>query len=92
MTVPPLQGSFIIPPTMLMMDMAAAKWIEGASLFETQNVIVVERRWYEQMKHTYPYSQWRFFEARLSYSQRDFVSNRNAGTGIDPVSINRNRR
>ena len=56
------------------------------------NVHVVERRWYEQMRHTYPYSQWSFYETRLSYSQKEFVSNRNSGTGIDPVATNAAKR
>jgi len=83
------QGSFLIPPTMSLIDLAAVKWVEGAPLFDLQNVIVIERRWYEQMRHTYPYSQWKFFEARLLYSQKEFVSNRNSGTGIDPIAVNR---
>ncbi|KAL1523409.1 hypothetical protein AB1Y20_018349 [Prymnesium parvum] len=86
---PVTQGSFLIPPTMTMIDLAAVKWVEGAPLFDMLNVIVVERRWYEQMRHTYPYSQWKFFESRLTYSQKEFVSSRNSGSGVDPVAINR---
>ena len=44
------------------------------------------------MKHTYPYSQWSFYEARHTYSQKEFVSNRGSGTGIDPVAVNQKRR
>ena len=43
------------------------------------------------MRHTYPYSQWSFYETRLSYSQKEFVSNRNSGTGVDPVATNANK-
>ena len=28
-------------------------------------------------------------EARLLYSQKEFVSNRNSGTGVDPVAVNK---
>ena len=61
---------------------------EGASLFETQNVIVVERRWYEQMKHTFPYSQWTVLDLYATYSQKAFVANRDTGSGVaQPMSV-----
>eukprot|EP00966_Prymnesium_polylepis_P113416 2622482-Prymnesium_polylepis.1 len=41
------QGSFLIPPTMSMMELAATKWVEGTPLFDMANVVAVERRWYE---------------------------------------------
>lgn len=85
-------GSFLIPPTMTLLELAAQKWVEGAPLFDLVNVTVVERRWYEQMRHMYPYSQWNFYETRLQYSQKEFVANRNSGTGIDPVAVNANKR
>jgi len=86
------QGSFLIPPTMSMMELAATKWVEGTPLFDMANVVAVERRWYESMAHTYPYSLWSFYETRHTYSQKEFVSNRGSGTGIDPVAINQKRR
>ena len=33
-------------------------------------VVVTERRYYEEMKHTYPYSHWRLYDTRSEYSRK----------------------
>uniref|UniRef100_A0A7S3ASW4 Uncharacterized protein n=1 Tax=Haptolina ericina TaxID=156174 RepID=A0A7S3ASW4_9EUKA len=81
-------GAFIIPPTMTMIEMSAVRWAEGTPLFELgPGIIVTEMKYYESWKHTYPYSHWNPYESRLTYSHKEFIANRNSGTGIDPVRI-----
>merc|ERR1712228_497617 len=50
-------GSFIIPPALTLVELSAKRWSEGHSLFEDfkDGIVVTERRWYEQMRHTFPY-------------------------------------
>ena len=51
---------------------APVRWTEGHSLFDDfkPGVVVVERRWYEQNRHQFPYSQWSPFEMKGRYSLR----------------------
>ena len=39
-------------------------------------VVVTERRWFEQQRHTYPYSFWRMYDSREEYSLKDFIASR----------------
>ena len=81
-------GSFVVPPHMNLVELLAAQWTEGTPLFDgfKCGVQVTERRWYEAMKHTYPYSQWTVYDVKASYSHKEFVANRNKGEGVaDPV-------
>lgn len=85
-------GSFIIPSAIALVEVASMRWSEGNSLFEDfkAGIIVTERRWYEQMRHTFPYSQWAVLDVHKSYSQKEFIANRNSGTGVDPFYRNGN--
>jgi len=61
---------------------------QGTSLFEEfkGGVIVTERRWYEQMKHTYPYSAWTPFDEQKTYSYKSMLANREKGFGgVEPM-------
>mmetsp|Transcript_13913 Transcript_13913/g.42431 ORF Transcript_13913/g.42431 Transcript_13913/m.42431 type:complete len:160 (-) Transcript_13913:96-575(-) len=79
-------GSFIIPSALTLVELLAYQWKEGSSLFDNfkWGITITERRWYEKMKHTFPYSQWAVFDVHSTYSLAEFVANRNSGTGVDP--------
>ena len=79
-------GSFVIPPTSTLVELRQCKWTEGHSLFDDfkPGVVVVERRWYEQNRHQFPYSQWSPFEMKGRYSHKEFVANRLAVSGVTP--------
>eukprot|EP00967_Tisochrysis_lutea_P062615 scaffold80445_cov28-Tisochrysis_lutea.AAC.1 len=83
-------GSFIIPSALTLVELLAYQWKEGSSLFDNfkWGITITERRWYEKMKHTFPYSQWAVFDVHSTYSLAEFVANRNSGTGVDPFLIN----
>jgi len=76
-------GGFIIPGSLALFQVMQAKWSEGTSLFEgfKGGVIVTERRWYEQMRHTYPYSQWTPYDEQKAYSYNYMLANREKGFG-----------
>merc|ERR1712070_639600 len=83
-------GSFIAPVSITFVELGALKWVEGTALFDDfkDGVVVTERRWYEQMKHTFPYSQWTVLDLYATYSQKAFVANRDTGSGVaQPMSV-----
>ena len=82
-------GSFVVPPTSTLVELTTHKWVEGTPLFSLEDgVVVTERRWFEQWKHSFPYSHWRIYEERLAYSHAEFVSSRGTKSGgIDPVNV-----
>eukprot|EP00965_Chrysotila_dentata_P191237 6174396-Pleurochrysis_carterae.AAC.2 len=69
-----------------LVELSFKKWEEGTPLLDDfkAGIVVTERRWYEQMRHTFPYSQWTVFDPHKTYSQREFIANRNSGSGVDP--------
>uniref|UniRef100_A0A7S4EVB5 FAM50A/XAP5 C-terminal domain-containing protein n=1 Tax=Chrysotila carterae TaxID=13221 RepID=A0A7S4EVB5_CHRCT len=79
-------GCFIIPLALSLVELSFKKWEEGTPLLDDfkAGIVVTERRWYEQMRHTFPYSQWTVFDPHKTYSQREFIANRNSGSGVDP--------
>ena len=81
------RGSFTIPSAITLVEVGAMRWSEGGSLFDDfrAGIVVTERRWHEQMRHTYPYSQWEVLDMHKTYSQKEHISKRNARTGVDPV-------
>jgi len=80
-------GSFIVPSALTLVELLACQWTEDTPLFDEfkAGVVVTERRWYEKMKHTFPYSNWAVFDVHKTYSHKEFIANRNSGTGVDPV-------
>lgn len=80
-------GSFAIPPSIPMLDLSKKTWIEGEKLFDgfKGGIIVTERRHYESVKHVHPYSQWKLYDEKTSYSLAEFIAGRGAGTGVDPI-------
>mmetsp|Transcript_41861 Transcript_41861/g.89322 ORF Transcript_41861/g.89322 Transcript_41861/m.89322 type:complete len:302 (-) Transcript_41861:201-1106(-) len=87
-------GSFIIPSAMTLVEAAMLRWVEDTSLFEEfkDGIVVTERRWYDQMRHTFPYSRWVILDVHKSYSQKEFIANRNGGQGVDPMYTSSNRK
>ena len=69
--------------TLKLSQLMQAKWSEGTSLFEglKGGVIVTERRYYEQMRHTYPYSGWVPYDEQKPYSYNHMLANRDKGFG-----------
>ena len=82
-------GSFIIPASLTLVQVLSQKWSEGSSMFEDFKcgIVVTERRWYESSRHVFPFSQWTVFDEHKTYSLKEFISNRNSGSGVDPVRI-----
>ena len=82
-----LGAGFIIPPSNTLVEIGMKRWTEGASLFDDfkGGVMVTERRWYEEMKHTFPYSQWNTLDMATTYSHIEFIANRDRGQGVDPT-------
>ncbi len=82
-------GSFVLPASMTLIQLAELKWHEGAPLFDdfAPGIVVTERRWYEANRHVYPYSHWHTYETSKSkeYSRAEFISQRNSAPGrIEP--------
>ena len=61
-----------------------------APLFDEfkHGIVVTERRWYEQWRHTHPYSYWRMYESREEYSRQEFIATR--GAPANPNFLPRN--
>lgn len=80
-------GSFIIPASLTLVQVLSQRWSEGSSMFEDFKcgIVVTERRWYEASRHVFPFSQWSVFDEHKTYSLKEFISNRNAKSGVDPV-------
>jgi hypothetical protein len=56
------KGSFVVPGAVSLVELWTRRWADQPlPLFDEfkHGVVVSERRWFEQQRHTYPYSQWR---------------------------------
>jgi hypothetical protein len=78
-------GSFVVPGSLALVELLASQWTEKTPLFDDfkAGVIVTERRWFDKMRHTFPYSQWIIFDVHKTYSYKEFIANRNSGSGVN---------
>jgi len=80
--------SFIIPGNCTLVELCAKQWAEGASLFDDlkPGIVVSERRAYEALRHTFPYSQWEPLDMRKVYSHKEMLAGRDSRKiHADPV-------
>jgi hypothetical protein len=76
-------GSFIVPGAVSLVELSCRRWSDQreSTLFDDfrHGVVVIERRWYDRQRHTYPYSHWRLYDSRLGddYSLKEFIATRN---------------
>jgi hypothetical protein len=83
-------GSFIFPGAVSLVEIGTRRWADAqTSIFDdfAHGVVVTERRYYEAMRHTYPYSHWRQYESRDEYQLQEFVAHRNSA--INPLEPSR---
>ena len=86
--LPTSVGSFLMPGSTTLFELCTKKWAEGPGMFDDfeHGIVVTERRWYEQKKHTYPYATWKNFEMKESYSFKQMISGRDSNkAGVDPT-------
>jgi len=86
---------FVIPPAITLVELGMKRWAEDTPLFEDfkAGIIVTERRWYEQVRHVYPYSAWTVFDVHTTYSHKEYLANRDTRStaGVDcPTNTNGN--
>jgi len=81
-------GAFLVLGSVSLFELCTKKWAEGPSMFEdfAHGIIVTERRWYEEKKHTYPYILWKHFDMKETYSYKQMISARDDSKGgVDPT-------
>lgn len=86
--LPTTVGAFLVPGSTTMFELCAKKWAEGPNMFEdfAHGIVVTERRWYEEKRHTFPYITWKNFETKDRYSYKQLISGRdNEKGGVDPT-------
>ena len=59
--LPTTVGAFLMPGSTTMFELCTKKWAEGPGMFEdfAHGIVVTERRWYEEKRHTFPYITWK---------------------------------
>ena len=50
-----------MPGSTTLFELCTKKWAEGPGMFDdfAHGIVVTERRWYEEKRHTYPYITWK---------------------------------
>lgn len=76
------KGSFLVPGAVKLTELWARRWSDlpaaAASIFDEFKfgVVVCERRWYEEQRHTHPYVLWRQYDTLAEYSNKEFIATR----------------
>lgn len=88
-------GSFVVPGAVGLVELWNRTWSDAGPMFDEfkHGVLVTERRWYEQMRHTYPYSHWRQYDTLTEYSLKEFIANRDKpAEPFDPIKTSKAER
>mmetsp|Transcript_80168 Transcript_80168/g.194268 ORF Transcript_80168/g.194268 Transcript_80168/m.194268 type:complete len:296 (+) Transcript_80168:56-943(+) len=86
--LPTTVGAFLMPGSTTLFELCTKNWAEGPGMFDDfkHGLIVTERRWYDEKKHTYPYVTWKNFEMKDTYSFKKLISSRDSEKGgVDPT-------
>jgi len=73
------QGTFTVPGAVSLVELSTRKWSDSQlPLFDdfSHGIVVTERRYFEQRKHTVPFSYWRPYDSAGTYAWADYVATR----------------